>query len=192
MVITYFGGDCFRLQSGEVSVLLDPTNNRLKADLVVRTAAPVDIIADPARLSSATEIIFPGEYEAKGVEILGISLSGEASGKLVRTAYLLTWEDVKIAILPRAAKAPEGQALERLNEPDVLFIPLGDGGFSSESATKLMRELEPALAIPGHAKEGAALLKALGQKGEPQEKLVFKKKDLSGKKRQVVLLEAKT
>jgi hypothetical protein len=35
MVVNYFGNGCFRLQSGETSILLDPENNRLKADIFI-------------------------------------------------------------------------------------------------------------------------------------------------------------
>ena len=37
MVINYFGNGCFRLQSGETSVLVNPDNNRLKADVTLKT-----------------------------------------------------------------------------------------------------------------------------------------------------------
>jgi len=37
MVINYFGNGCFRLQSGETSILVNPENNRLKADIILKT-----------------------------------------------------------------------------------------------------------------------------------------------------------
>ena len=39
MVITYFGNGSFRLQSGDNALLLNPDNNRLKADVTLRTLA---------------------------------------------------------------------------------------------------------------------------------------------------------
>lgn len=39
MVITFFGNGSFRLQSGDTTLLLDPDNNRLKADVTLRTLA---------------------------------------------------------------------------------------------------------------------------------------------------------
>ena len=49
MVINYFGNGCFRLQSGETSVLVNPENNRLKADVTLKTltATEVDASAEP-------------------------------------------------------------------------------------------------------------------------------------------------
>ena len=39
MVITYYGNGAFRLQSGDTVLLLNPENNRLKADVTLRTLA---------------------------------------------------------------------------------------------------------------------------------------------------------
>src|SRR3989344_9257435 len=70
MIITYFGGGSFRVQSGETSLLVDSENNRLKADMSLRTTAPVD-----ARISDeASNISLPGEYEVKGIEVKGIAI----------------------------------------------------------------------------------------------------------------------
>ena len=41
MVITYSGNGSFRLQSGDTALLLNPENNRSKADVIIRTLAGV-------------------------------------------------------------------------------------------------------------------------------------------------------
>jgi len=190
MVITHFGEHCFRLQSGERSLLIDPTNNRLKADIVVRTVASGDFSAGAI---PAAEVMFPGEYEVQGIEIAGTPLPGEASPKAVKTAYRVRWEDACFAILPPLAKIPDATLVEWLNEPDVVFLPLGDSGsITGDAAAKIVRQIEPAVVLPSAPKTPTEFLKSLGQKGETEEKLVFKKKDLAGKKNRVVLLRAKS
>ncbi|MBU6500496.1 MAG: MBL fold metallo-hydrolase [Patescibacteria group bacterium] len=188
MVINYLGNGSFRLQSGETSLLVNPENNRFKADVVLRTLSPVDLAKDEN--AAPNEISFAGEYEIKGVEITGIALPEESGEKFLKTAYSVKWEDIKLAFLGHMSKMPSSDIMERLAEPDVLFLPVGGGHFlSPELAAKLVKQIEPAFVIPDFYKSPADFLKAMGQKAEPQEKLVFKKKDLENSKSQVIVLK---
>ena len=188
MVINYFGNGSFRLQSGETSLLLDPENNRLKADVVLRTLVPADVKTDDS--SSQKEIAFPGEYEIKEIEILGVPVTEESTEKFLKTVYLVKWEGIKIAFFGHISKMPPAQLIDRIDEPDVVFLPVGGGHFlEAELAAKLIKQLEPSFAIPTFYKNPSDFLKAMGQKTEPEEKLVFKKKDLTGGKTKVVVLK---
>ncbi len=186
MVITYFGGGSFRVQSGEISLLIDSENNRLKADLELKTHTPVSALISEER----SEISFPGEYEIKGIEVKGISVPEESTEKFIKTMYLVTWEEIKIAFLGRISKQPSAETIEQLNEPDLLFLPVGGGDvLEPEVAAKLAKMLEPAIIIPSFYKSPAEFLKAMGQKAEPQEKIVLKKKDLLEEKNKVIILQ---
>jgi hypothetical protein len=70
----------------------------------------------------------------------------------------------------------------------VLFIPTGEHFLSPDAGAKLARQLEPAIIIPSYTKAPEAFLKVMGARPEAVEKLVLKKKDLEGKKAEVVLL----
>ena len=119
MVITYFGDGSYRFQSGETSFLVDSQNNRLKADVYLKTLAP------PGELSpKEDEIIFPGEYETKGIEIKGVSLSKESTAKFLKTIYLVQFEGVKILLLGHASEIPDTKILEQLDDPDVVVVPV--------------------------------------------------------------------
>lgn len=174
MIIHHFGGGSFRLQSGEKSILIDPQSNRLKADIILRTTAETDklLAFEPG------EVIFPGEYEIQGVEIIGIPIEAESSEKVMKTAYLVEWEEMKFAFLGKITKYPEAGVLEKLDDPDVLFMMIGSGGLASEVAAKVAKELEPKLIVPGFDKLPSDFNKSFGTKAEPQEKFVFKKKEL--------------
>lgn len=186
MVIQYFGEECFRLQSGERSLLVNPSNGRLKGDVVLKTLAATD--AAPGE----NEIIFPGEYETKGIEIHGFQVDGESTESFVKTVYAVRWEEMKFVFLGHLSKPIEAEWLENLGEPDIVFVPTGDNHFiDPHEAAKLIKQLEPALIVPSYRKKPDEFLKAMGEKGETQEKLVLKKKDLADKKSQVVVLEAK-
>lgn len=190
MVINYFGGGSFKLQSGETSLLLDPTSNRFKADAVLKTLSPASFSLQGADAPAQTEIFFPGEYEIKRIEIVGIGVPEESGEKFLKTIYLVTWEEIKFAFLGHISKPPSAAIMEKLDEPDVLFLPVGGDHFlTPDAAAKLARQLEPAFIVPMFYKNPNEFLRACGQKAETQEKLVFKKKDLANEKMKVVILK---
>jgi L-ascorbate metabolism protein UlaG (beta-lactamase superfamily) len=186
MIVTYFGNGCFRLQSGEVSLLTNPSSNRLKADVVLRTIVAPNVEAPPE------EIVFPGEYEAKNIEVRGWSIPKESTEKYLKTIYLVSWEDMRFVLLGHLSGMPPDDVIEEISEPDVLFVPTGEHLLSGTDAAKLIKKLEPAVVIPSFFKNPNEFLKALGQKGEQMEKFVFRKKEIAGAKGRIVVLEVKT
>lgn len=189
MVITHFGNGCFRLQSGETSILLNPDNNRLKADVILRTLVSA---AEPLidGLDQAT-VLFPGEYEIKGIEITGYQIPSESTEKFVKTAYVVLWEEMKFVFLGHLSKPIDASLMEEFSEPDVLIVPAAGGHFlEPEVASKIAKQLEATVVIPSFVKSPVDFLKALGKKAEPMDKFVFKKKDLVGEKERPVVLTA--
>ncbi len=185
MIINYFGDGCFRLQSGETSLLTNPSNNRLKADVILRTISPATIT--PPK----DEIVFPGEYESKDIEIQGWPVPKESTDTYLKTIYAVTWEDIRFVFLGHVSSIPDDDIIENIADPDVLFIPTGEHFLSGTDAAKLIKKLEPAVVIPSFHKSPNEFLKALGQKAEAEEKFVFKKKDLLNTKGRILVLEAK-
>jgi L-ascorbate metabolism protein UlaG (beta-lactamase superfamily) len=193
MVINYLGGGSFKLQSGETSMLINPENNRYKADVVLKTLAPAEFSLHGVDAPGQKEIFFPGEYEVKEIEIKGIPVPDESNEKFSKTVYAVTWEDITFALLGHLSKFPSLDIIERLGEPDVLILPVGGGHFlEAKLAAKLTRQLEPAFVIPTFYKTPAEFAKEMGQKADSQEKLVFKKKDAVKGKTQLIVLETKT
>lgn len=185
MIINYFGDGCFRLQSGDTSLLVDPNNNRLKADVVLKT-----LIAPGAPDSLApNEISFPGEYEMKDIQVQGWPVSKESTDKFLKTVYLVKWEGLGFVFLGHISGGLEPEIVEEFSEQDLLFIPVGEHFFSDEEAAKFAKKLEPAVIIPSFSKKTDSFLKALGQKTEVQDKFVFKKKDLENLKNKAVILK---
>jgi L-ascorbate metabolism protein UlaG (beta-lactamase superfamily) len=188
MVINYFGNGCFRLQSGETSVLLDSDNNRLKADISLHTLAPTEV-AEPE--ADGVEISFPGEYEEKGIEITGFQIAGESTEKFLKTAYVMVWEEMKFVFLGHLSKPIDASLMEEFSEPDVLFLPVGGDHFlEPDVAAKIAKQLEARIVIPSFYKSPADFLKAFGKKSEDMDKLVFKQKDIATDKGRVVVLKA--
>jgi L-ascorbate metabolism protein UlaG (beta-lactamase superfamily) len=192
MVITYFGNGSFRLQSGDTALLLNPDNNRLKADVTLRTLAGVatDELLGPAS-DAGLMISFPGEYESHGMEIIGFPIVEESTEKFVKTAYKVIFEEMTFVFLGHLSRPLNATLMEEFSEPDVLFLPAGGGHFlEPEVAAKMAKQLEARVVIPSFTKNADAFLKALGRKTDAIEKFVFRQKDIvSEKGRPVVLKE---
>ena len=190
MVLSHFGNGCFRLQSGDTSILVNPENNRLKADVTLKTLVAAE---NPLADEGETAVIaFPGEYEIKEIEILGFPLPGESTEKFLKTAYAVYWEGMKFVFLGHLSRPIDAALMEDFLDPDVLILPVGGGHFlEPEVAAKITKQLETRIVVPSFYKDPDEFLKALGKKAEGMEKFVFKKKDIgSDKGRPIVLSES--
>lgn len=190
MVLNYFGKGCFRLQSGDTSILVNPETNRLKADVTLKTLVAAEHpLADEGETPAIT---FPGEYEIKEIEILGFPIAGESTEKFLKTAYAVYWEDMKFVFLGHLSRPMDATLMEEFLEPDVLILPVGGGHFlEPEIAAKTAKQLEARIVVPSFYTRPDEFLKALGKKAETMEKFVFKQKDIaSDKGRPVVLSES--
>ncbi|MCL4404322.1 MBL fold metallo-hydrolase [Patescibacteria group bacterium] len=180
MVINFLGNDYFKISSGETTVLVDPENQRSVrgAILILNTVmpAPVEEAED-----GPTVISHQGEYEVQGIHITGWSGGNEKGTE--RTIYKMEMEGVTFAILGQITKEPESKIQEFLADCDVLIVPSGGKPFMEAGATaKLVRQLEPSVVLVSFPENLKPLLKEIGQeKCVPEEKFVFKKKDLTPK-----------
>ena len=191
MVITYFGGGSFRLQSGETALLVNPDNNRQKADVTLRTLAGVttDELLDHAS-DSGMIISFPGEYESRGMEITGFPITEESTEKFLKTAYKVLFEGMAFVFLGHLSRPLDATLMEEFSEPDVLILPVGGGHFlEPEVAAKIVKQLEARIVIPSFAKNTDIFLKALGRKTDAVEKFVFRQKDIMTEKGRPIVLK---
>jgi L-ascorbate metabolism protein UlaG (beta-lactamase superfamily) len=192
MVVNYFGNGCFRLQSGDTSILLDPENNRLKGDVVLKTIIATDVVdGTPEDTNETSTISFPGEYEIKGIEIVGFPVAGESTEKFLKTVYRVTWEDMKFVFLGHLSAPIDAMLVEEFTDADLLILPVGGGHFlESEVAARITKQLEARIVIPSFYKDAEPFLKALGKKADVAEKFVFKKKDIATEKNKPMILSA--
>lgn len=202
MVITYYGLNCFKIQSGEFVVVTDPfskesglTPPRFKADVVLisrrddpffNNAESLGGPASPKRVEADEPKIFnlPGEYETNGIFFQGLDL-GDGS-----TAFIWKQENISLCHLGDFSqeKFPENK-LESIDGVDILFIPA--------DSPALINQIEPKAVIPMkfHIKGSSLKLsnlegffKEIGKKAESQEKLTIKKKELEGSGLKVFVL----
>lgn len=169
MVITYYGLSCFKIQSGDTVLAIDPfskesglTPPRFEAHAVLSTHGHenhnnVEALTAKEKDTDVFKITGPGEYEFKGILVRGIesfhdSKNGKQKGK--NTIYIIEWEGMRLAHLgDYGEETLRSEIQEALGTPDILFLPVGGGDtIDGESAAKLANQIEPRVIIPMHYK----------------------------------------
>lgn len=214
MVISFYGENSFKIQSGEFTLLTDPVDSssgltppRFKYDILLKTLTAFPPVETPSTGSGqgapeqGVAIYGPGEYNVEDATIFGYLSENEITDKILKTVYVVTIEDIKLCFLGHLAEIPAPAIMERLEDIDILFIPGGGEPYiDQKKVAKLVKQIQPkvviptAFKVPGLKRPSAdisVLLEELDQKDvKPQDKLTLKKKDLSTfKPSQVVVLK---
>lgn len=207
MVITYYGMQFFKASFGDTIIAFDPISkdSKLKgakfgANIVISSTNHPDMNgADNMSYGDKKpfSVFGPGEYEVGGIFIKGFATKTNYGGsEKSNTVYMVSMEDMNLVFLGALSESelPSG-IKEELDDIDILFTPIGgDGVLSPAEAYKLAVKLEPKIIIPMHMENGSAdalkkFLKEEGtDNGKPIEKLVIKKKDLTDKDGEIIVL----
>jgi len=216
MQITWYGQACFKITSGDTTIVLSPFGKGLglnpprgKADVVLLSGNDVGK-EDIAYADAAVVIEGEGEYEVRGILINGYTFfhTHKGSGAIRKsTVYTLIVDDVAVCHLDNATHEHVDEILEKIGAVDVLLVPIGGTHtagkeeihmLGAEKAVALISEIEPRIVIPMYYKvpglsmdlEGLPVfLKAMGGvHAEPQDKLTIKRKDLPQDETKVITL----
>jgi len=208
VVISYLGGQCFKISQGDLTVSYNPPGKSSKlasakfgADIALVSLDHEDFNGvENASYGEREPFVIsgPGEYEIKGVAVRGFGSSTDYDGKKsINTIYGVTLEGMNLCFIgaQSGAELPQ-KAKQELDDIDILFLPVGNKWvLDYDAAYKLAVQLEPKAIIPMHY-DAESLKKFLkeagitgqGQENKPQEKLTVKKKDLEGKEGEVIVL----
>ncbi|TSC52736.1 MAG: hypothetical protein LiPW41_106 [Parcubacteria group bacterium LiPW_41] len=192
MVITHQGGNYFKIQSGDYTVLIDPENQRSfkGAQVVINTVKPT--FAEPQEgEGSPVWIEHQGEYEIGGVRIHGYSCGWNEKAKCESTAYHIFFDDITIAVLGHLYKELDPKTAGVLTDADIAIVPAAGSPFLEiTKVAKLIRQLEPGIVIPSLTEKPQPLLKELNREAKAEEKLTIKKKEIEPKAIKVVWLQS--
>jgi L-ascorbate metabolism protein UlaG (beta-lactamase superfamily) len=196
MIITWYGHSCFKIVTNGQTIVIDPFSKNLglrpphgQADIVLVTHEHHDHNNIGTIGGNPFMVRGPGEYEVKGISILGIESFHDAKQGAERglnTIYLVESEDIKLCHLGDFGQDElSDDQSEKINEPDILFIPVG-GKYTigATRAASLVNQLEPKIVIPMHYKMVGSNLDA-----EPVDR--FLKETGAGKKQAVDKLTIK-
>lgn len=203
MQITWYGLSCFKIITGDSTLLINPFEK--EAGLAApRGKADIVLVSDGAgreyyKESECFVIAGEGEYEVRGILVNGFSFFHFSEEKTERsTAYVFRAEGISVCHLDGVSKADAEGLLERAGEVDILMVPVGgEKTVNAEEAMAIVAEFEPRIVIPMYFKTPGlsrklespeSFLKAMGAAAaEPVEKFTVKKKDLPQAETKVVL-----
>lgn len=209
MVISYLGGQCFKVSQGDLTLAFNPPSkdSSLKAskfgsDIVLVSQNHEDFNGvENASFGDREPFVIsgPGEYEVKGVAVRGFASETEYGGqKSINTIYSVALEGMNLCFLGSLSSSDiPNTAKQELDDIDILFLPIGDQGvLDYDKAYALAVQLEPKAIVPMHYGEiGSkdalkAFLKEAGEDVKPIDKLTVKKKDLDAKEGEIVVLQS--
>lgn len=209
MIITYFGGEFFKVQFGDKTLAFNPISkdsklkpSRFGADIVFVSAHHPDFNGiDQVSHGDKNPFVVsgPGEYEVKEIFIKGLaSESKYGESPLINTIYTVSLENMNICFLGAINTTElKTETIEALDEIDILFVPIGgEGVLEPSKAYKLAVSLEPKIIIPMHYGDVGikdalkVFLKEAGENPNPESKLTLKKKDLEGREGDVIVLDS--
>lgn len=199
MVISYLGGECFKVSQGDLTLAFNPPSKKSSlqapkfgSDIVLVSQHHEDFNGiENASFGDREPFVIegPGEYEVKGIQVRGFWSEPH------NTIYSVVLDGMNLCFLGALGSGALPQAAKQeLDDIDILFVPVGGGTMLNYSdAEKLAVELEPKVVIPMHysPEDLKKFLKEAGAEDtKPIEKLTVKKKDLDGKEGEIVVLQS--
>ena len=205
MDLQFYGANCFAVTYKGARMVVDDNLAELGAKGVTK---PDDVALftgsgaghSPARLAFDG----PGEYEVSDVSIIGITARShiDEEGKLSATMFKLVAGDTSVLFTGHIYPELNDNQLEAIGVIDLLVVPVGGNGYTVDpvGALKLIKAIEPKLAVPSHyadkafnypvpQQDLAAALKELGMEpAETVSKLKLKHAEVSDVT-QLILLE---
>lgn len=212
MIITYLGQSCFKLQdkigSEGVTVATDPFDKTVgfgvphfEADIVTVSHNHFDHNNISAIRGNPFIADMPGEYDAKGVSIVGVDSyhdekEGKERGKNI--IFSIVIDNITVVHLGDLGHVLDSKQLEKLAGTDILLVPVG-GKYTidAKKAVEVVSQIEPRIVIPMHYKTKESkididsvdkFIKEIGLKPRYEEKLKISKKDLPPEEMELVVL----
>lgn len=162
MEITYLGHSSFKLRGRGGVLVTDPFDDssvgikfpKIEADIVTISHEHGDHNSASQILGTPIIVEGPGEYEIKGIKIIGISSfhdneNGKERGE--NTIYRIEVDGISIVHLGDLGHKLNDNSLEILDGVDLLMIPVG--GYytiSAQIAAEVISQLDPKIVIPMH------------------------------------------
>jgi len=204
MVITYHGGQCFKVSFGSITLAFDPIAKESKLATVKFGSDVAFVSLNHPNFNGVNQVALgnkqpfvvsgPGEYEIGEVIVhaYGVKTIYE-NVEHFNTIYQVRLEEMNLVFLG-ALGSPEidPKILSEFSDIDILFIPIGGGDvLDVPAAAKLATKLEAKLILPMHYDKTSltSFLKEVGAETvKPIEKLTIKKRDVAVMEGEVVVL----
>lgn len=172
------GQAAFKIKGKSATLIIDPFDpsftglkipKDLSADLVLVSHQHDDHNFTAAVEGQPLVVAGPGEYEAKGVGVLGVGTyhddsSGSQRGK--NTVYKILLDGVSLVHLGDLGHTLSDGQVDQIERCDVLMVPVGSVyTIGSQVAASVVAQLEPKIVIPMHYKLPDLKFELLGVEG---------------------------
>ncbi len=175
MEIQYIGHASFRIKGKNGSVICDPYDPKatglkfpkISADIVTISHNHPDHNNTYGVADKILVIVGPGEYEIKGIKVMGLSTfhdgsSGKERGK--NTIYRIDIDRVSVVHLGDIGHRLSDTQIDKLGNVDILLIPVGGVyTINPSEAAVIVSQLEPKVIIPMHYKRADLSDKTFGK-----------------------------
>lgn len=163
MEIVSLGHSAFKIRGKQAVVVTDPYDpqglkvklpKHLEADIVTVSHEHKDHNAVSSVEGSPFVVHGPGEYEIKGVSIIGVTSyhdenKGEERGK--NTMYRITIDGIVVAHLGDLGHVLSSAQADTLDGVDILLIPVGNKyTIDAQKAMQVVSDISPKVVIPMH------------------------------------------
>lgn len=173
MDITYLGHASFKIKGKTATLVTDPFDQKVglkfpkvEADIVSVSHSHFDHSATDLVQGEPFVVNGPGEYEVKGVEVVGVSSFHDDKRGAERgqnTIYNFKIDKLNIAHLGDLGQdSLSTEQVEEIGNVDILLLPVG--GFytiDAQTASKIAASLEPKIIIPMHYLDPDSSIKEL-------------------------------
>lgn len=165
MEITFLGHASFRLKGKNATAVIDPFESAdvglkfpraVEADVITISHDHKDHNAKSAVGGTPYIISGPGEYEVKGISVIGVGTyhdkeEGKEHGK--NTIYRYVIDGVHIAHLGDLGHQLNTEQLDMLSGTDILMVSTSGKYLSNKETIELIGKIEPKIVIPMHYKQ---------------------------------------
>ncbi|MFH1769887.1 MAG: MBL fold metallo-hydrolase [Parcubacteria group bacterium] len=199
MVISWYGQACFRFESKDVRILIDPFSKdiglrppRLNDNIYLVTHDHYDHNSVEGVSPESFVIRGPGEYERDGAQIVGVNSfhdNEKGAKRGLNTIYVIKFEQITICHMGDFGQYElDDEQLDKIGNIDILMIPVG-GTYTidGKEAVSIVKQIEPKIIVPMHYSvkdlnikldNEKTFIKELGIKPESVDQLRISKKAL--------------
>ncbi len=157
MELQFYGANCIKITTKQASIVIDDNLKSLGLSSVTK---PGDVVLYTHEMLKSEPkepklvIDRPGEFEVSAVSIMGTAARAHMDDEKAKnaTVFKLVAGDIRLAVVGHIFPELDDDQLEAIGTVDVLFIPVGNGGYTMDAigALKVIKKIEPKLIIPTH------------------------------------------
>jgi L-ascorbate metabolism protein UlaG (beta-lactamase superfamily) len=162
MEITYLGHSSFKLKGKKATLVTDPYDPKavglkfpkVEADILTISHQHEDHNAKHNIAGTPFVIEGPGEYEVKGISVIGVSSfhdneKGQQRGN--NTMYSIEIDGIHLVHLGDLGHKLTEKDIEALGVVDILMVPVGGMyTITAKQAAELIPDIDPSVVIPMH------------------------------------------